>query len=79
MAVAIQTYAAAIGSSRSVAKRQANQTDTPGKASGAHTNVHGKMTPMVKKLYMYADQGDITLDSPEALRLKTSGLEALAE
>ena len=28
---------------------------------------------MVKKLYMYADQGDITLDSPEALREKTSG------
>jgi len=23
---------------------------------------------------MYADQGDITLDSPDALRLKTSGL-----
>jgi hypothetical protein len=31
---------------------------------------------MVKKLYMNADQGDITLDSPEALRLKTSGFAA---
>jgi hypothetical protein len=27
---------------------------------------------------MYADQGDITLDSPEALRLKTSGLATVA-
>jgi hypothetical protein len=32
---------------------------------------------MVRKLYMYADQGDITRDSPEALRLKTSGLAAV--
>ena len=35
------------------------------------------MTPMVRKLYMKADQGDMTLDSPEALRLKTSGRAAL--
>jgi hypothetical protein len=27
---------------------------------------------------MNADQGDITLDSPEALRLKTSGFAAVA-
>jgi hypothetical protein len=27
---------------------------------------------------MKADQGDITLESPEALRLKTSGLAAVA-
>ena len=39
-----------MGSSSSVANRQAAQTDTPGNASGAHTNVHGKMTPMVRKL-----------------------------
>ena len=32
---------------------------------------------MVKKLYMNADQGDITLDSPEAFLLKTSGLAAV--
>jgi len=31
---------------------------------------------MVRKLYMNADQGDITLESPEALRLKTSGFAA---
>jgi hypothetical protein len=41
-------------------------------------NVHGKMTPMVRKLYMKADQGDITLLSPEALRLKTSGFATVA-
>jgi len=57
--------------------RQATHTETPGNAAGAHTNVHGKITPMVKKLYMNADQGDITLDSPEALRLKTSGFAAV--
>jgi hypothetical protein len=67
-----------MGSSSNVAKMQASHTETPGNACGAHTNVHGKMTPMVKKLYMNADQGDITLDSPEALRLKTSGLAAVA-
>jgi hypothetical protein len=33
---------------------------------------------MVRKLYMYADQGDITRDSPEALRLKTSGFATVA-
>jgi hypothetical protein len=27
---------------------------------------------------MYADQGDITLDSPEAFLLKTSGLDVAA-
>jgi hypothetical protein len=60
-----------------MASRQAIHTETPGKAAGAHTNVHGKMMPMVKKLYMNADQGDITLVSPEAFRLKTSGLAAV--
>ena len=65
-----------MGSSSSVANRQAIHTETPGNAGGAHTNVHGKMTPMVRKLYMNADQGDITLESPEALRLKTSGFAA---
>jgi hypothetical protein len=33
---------------------------------------------MVRKLYMNADQGDITLDSPDAFLLKTSGLAAVA-
>ena len=61
-----------------MAKRQAFHTETPGNAAGAHTNVHGKITPMVRKLYMYADQGDMTLDSPEAFRLKTSGLATVA-
>ena len=66
-----------MGSSSRIAKRQAAHTETPGNAAGAHTNVHGKITPMVRKLYMNADQGDITLDSPEALRLKTSGFAAV--
>ena len=56
----------------------ASHTETPGNASGAHTKVHGKITPMVRKLYMKADQGDITLDSPEAFRLKTSGFATVA-
>jgi hypothetical protein len=60
-----------------MASRHAIHTETPGNAAGAHTNVHGKMMPMVRKLYMNADQGDITLVSPEAFLLKTSGLAAV--
>ena len=57
---------------------QASHTETPGNACGAQTKVHGKITPMVRKLYMKADQGDITLESPEALREKTSGFAVVA-
>jgi hypothetical protein len=46
----------------------------PGKAVGDTRKTQGKIIPMVRILYTKAEYGDMTRTSPDAFRVKTSGL-----